>query len=106
MKQTINESQFHQAFHNMGRGEQFSYDALGLIYNYLEELDENTELDVIALCCEIEESDYSDVFNTYPIDCDIENPTEEDIKETVMGYLYDNTSVIGETEKTVVFVQF
>lgn len=106
MKQTINLSQFRDAFNRMDRGSQFSYDALELIYNYLEELDENMELDVIAICCDLSESDYGDVFNTYPIECDSETPTEEEVKDAVMEYLYDNTSVIGQTEKTVIFAQF
>jgi hypothetical protein len=106
MKQTINLHDFRQAFHNMGRGAQFSYEALELIFDYLEELDENTELDVIAICCDLSESDYGDVFNTYPIECDSENPTEEEVKDAVMEYLYDNTSVIGQTEKTIIFAQF
>jgi hypothetical protein len=46
------------------------------------------------------------VFNTYDISCDSEEPTEEEIKEAVMSYLYDNTSVIGETSSTVIFASF
>jgi hypothetical protein len=106
MKQTINLSQFRNAFARMDRSSQFSYDALELIYSYLEELDENMELDVIAICCDLSESDYGDVFNTYPIECDSEEPTEKEVKDAVMEYLYDNTSVIGQTEKTVIFAQF
>tara|TARA_R100001440_G_scaffold9986_1_gene18364 strand:- start:522 stop:824 length:303 start_codon:yes stop_codon:yes gene_type:complete len=59
MKQSINEYQFRDAFHKMGRGEQFSYDGLKALYDYLEQLGDNTgeeiELDVIALCCEYAE---------------------------------------------------
>lgn len=42
-------------FKEMGRGDNFSYDGLDALYDYLEELDENYELDVIALCCEYNE---------------------------------------------------
>jgi len=59
MKQSINEYQFRDAFHKMGRGEQFSYDGLKALYDYLEQLEdeigEEIELDVIALCCEYSE---------------------------------------------------
>ena len=48
MIQTVNNSDFHNAFNSMDRGNQFSYEALNLIYEYLEELDPNMELDVIA----------------------------------------------------------
>tara|TARA_R110002020_G_C15902090_1_gene741090 strand:+ start:135 stop:434 length:300 start_codon:yes stop_codon:yes gene_type:complete len=76
MKQSINEYQFRDAFHKMGRGEQFSYDGLTALYDYLEQLEddigEEIELDVIALCCEYAEydslaefrKDYGEDYNT------------------------------------------
>jgi hypothetical protein len=107
MKQSINLSQFRDAFHSMDRGNQFSYEALELIYDYLEEIDPDFDLDVIAICCEVSEMDIGDVFNTYPISCDSEEQTEEQVKEAVMTYLYDNTSVMGVTyNNCVVFAKF
>ena len=59
MKQTINQHAFTEAFHNAGRGEQFSYAGLIALFEYLEEYEEDTgeemELDVIGLCCEFTE---------------------------------------------------
>lgn len=59
MKQTITFSQFTDAFRDMGREEQFSYEAKQALFDYLEEYEEATgediELDVIALCCEYTE---------------------------------------------------
>ena len=61
MKQTINMYQFERAFKNMDRGDQFSYDGLKALYEYLEEYEESTgeniDLDVIALCCDYTEYD-------------------------------------------------
>ena len=61
MKQSVNMYQFERAFNNMDRGEQFSYDGLKALYEYLVEYEEDTgtevELDVIALCCEYAEYD-------------------------------------------------
>ena len=60
----------------MGRGEQFSYVGLLALYDYLEQLGDDTgeemELDVIALCCEYAEydslaefrEDYGEEYNT------------------------------------------
>jgi hypothetical protein len=66
MKQSINEYQFRDAFHKMGRGEQFSYDGLTALYNYLEQYEddigEEIELDVIALCCDFTEYDSLEEF--------------------------------------------
>lgn len=56
--------QFQDAFHNMDRKDNFSYNGLRTLYDYLEQLEEDTgetiELDVIALCCEYSEIDEDD----------------------------------------------
>ena len=60
---TLNVHDFRQAFIDYNRGEQFTYDALTALFEWLEELAEDTgtpyELDVIALCCEFTE--YTDL---------------------------------------------
>jgi hypothetical protein len=106
MKQTVNNSDFHNAFNRMDRGTQFSYEALNLIYDYLEEIDPNMELDVIAICCDFSEMHIADVFNSYPISCDSDSPTPEEVKSAVLNYLYAHTAVVGETDSAVVFQQF
>ena len=65
MYQNINWHNFQGAFYQMGRSNQFSYEALRALFDYLEQLEEEIgekiELDVIALCCEyreIEEDDH------------------------------------------------
>jgi hypothetical protein len=59
MIQTINEYQFSDAFHKMGRGEQFSYEGLKALYDdliiYEESSGDPIELDVISLCCDYSE---------------------------------------------------
>tara|TARA_R110000823_G_scaffold233682_1_gene360040 strand:- start:997 stop:1386 length:390 start_codon:yes stop_codon:yes gene_type:complete len=58
---TLNVHDFRQAFIDYNRGEQFTYNALTALFEWLEELAEDTgtpyELDVIALCCEFTEYD-------------------------------------------------
>lgn len=85
MKKTISKSEFRDAFHNMGRWEQFSYEWLGALYDYIESIDSETgsetELDVIALCCEFTEyenlqefqKDYGDEYESIR---DIERETK------------------------------
>ena len=72
MKQTVNRNNFHDAFKNMGRGEQFSYEALNALYDYLEEAyegcDEEYELDVVALCCEYAEDSIANVLKAYSLE--------------------------------------
>ena len=59
MKQIISKSDFRDAFNKCDRGEQFTYDGLGVLFDWLEELDEScgteSELDPIACCCEFAE---------------------------------------------------
>lgn len=70
MKQSISQSQFINAFHNCGRGEQFTYNGLIALYDFLEEMNEGSdteyELDVIALCCEFTEyTDFEELQDNY-----------------------------------------
>jgi hypothetical protein len=55
-----------------GRGEQFSYDGLRVLFEALEEYEDDTgsevELDVIALCCEYSEDTPEEIAQNYGID--------------------------------------
>lgn len=59
MYQKISFSQFCDAFRDMGRSHNFSYEGRRAIFDYLEDLEESCEqeieLDVIAICCEFSE---------------------------------------------------
>ena len=73
MKTTVSKSDFRDAFRDYNREENFTYEGLGALYDYLTELEEDTgeemELDVIAICCDFSEygdleeiqSEYSDI---------------------------------------------
>ena len=55
----INQSQFIDQFRAHGRQDQFSYGALVALFQYMEDMEEQTgeplQLDVIGLCCEFTE---------------------------------------------------
>jgi len=83
MKQSINMYDFERAFKNFER-DNFSYDGLKALFEYLEEYEEGTgeevELDVIALCCDYAEYDslkeYNDDYGTKYSEIDaIQNDT-------------------------------
>ena len=82
MKQTISKSGFRDAFQKCGRGKQFSYDGLGVLFDWLEELDESSgtesELDPIAYCCEFTEYENIEEFQA---DYSTDYETIEDIRE-------------------------
>jgi len=98
MKTTINQSEFIDAFRRYDRYEQFGYDALCSLFDYMEQLEEDTgeemELDVIAICCDYSVDSVEDIASNY--DIDIEDMDEDDAKDAVLEYLNDNTSVIDE----------
>lgn len=93
----INKSQFRDQFKAMNREANFSYDALGLLYDYLEECNPDSELDVIAICCEYSEDTEAQIIKNYGL--------HED--QDVTDYLNEHTSVVGVTDAgDVVYAQF
>ena len=102
MKQTVYLNDFRNAFKQAGRDTQFSYEALELIYNYLEQLDENMELDVISICCDLSEMTPQEIASSYGYE--IEDDGNE--MQNVMDNLGDDTSIIGQTDDTIIFVNF
>lgn len=107
MKTTVNVYQFRQAFQDCGRGDQFSYKGLGVLYEALERVAEDTgeevELDVIALCCEFAEGTAEEIAKDYGITLN----DDDDQFNKVLDYLFDSTWVCGVTDNaTIVYRQF
>ena len=94
MKQTINEFDFVQAFKEL-RPDNFSKAGLFALYDYLEQLEddigEETELDVIALCCEYAEYDSLAEFRE---DYGEDYNTMQDIEYHTTVIMIDNESFI------------
>ena len=96
MKTTVNQSAFMDAFHAYDRYDQFGYAALSSLFDYLEQLEEDIgeemELDVIAICCDYSVSDV----NTIAQDCriDVDGLDDDEKRDAVVEYLNDNTTVI------------
>jgi hypothetical protein len=97
-------SQFRDQFHRAGRGDQFSYEGLGLMFDYLEEINPDYDLDVVALCCEYSEASYSEIAEMY--DIDLNGVHEDKMSEVIMDYLSDNTAIVGETNSGFIYQQF
>ena len=102
MIQTIQLSDFRTAFAQCNRQSQFSYKALALLFEYLEEIDSSYDLDVIELCCDYAESTPEEIASSYSID--VENLQEDQVQRTVLDYLYNSTQVVGVTHNdTIVY---
>jgi hypothetical protein len=87
----ISKYDFMEAFRNMGRYEQFGYDALSALFDYIEHEEEagvGIELDVIAICCDYAVSTPEEVRAEYDLDKDVD----------VLEYLMDNTIVVEELD--------
>ena len=99
MIKIINEYDFSKAFHNMGRGEQFSSSGLTALFEYFEMLEDSigepVELDVIALCCEYAEYDSLGEFQA---DYGLEYESIDDIRR--------ETEVIEIDDDSFIIVQF
>ena len=108
MKTTVSRYDFERAFVDADRKENFSYEALGLLFDYFESYEEETgqeiELDVIAICCEYAEDTVQDIARNYSID--IEDLDLGEQIEAVRDYLNDNTILVGETATGFVYLSF
>ena len=107
MKTTVSIYDFRDAFARMGRKNQFTYEALGLIYEYLEDIDPDWELDVIAVCCDFDEQAPVDIAHMYGIDISECGGDDDKILATVRGYLHEETTVVGETAAgNLIYIQY
>ena len=105
MKTTVSIYDFRDAFRQYGRADNFSYDGLRVLFEFLEEYEDSTgsevELDVIAVCCEYDEGKPEDVAKTYGIEL------EDDGNQlnNVLDWLHDQTIVCGVTEDGLIVYQ-
>ena len=109
MKNTVSLYDFREAFRTMGRAEQFSYEGLEVLFDYLEQYEEDTgeelELDVVALCCEYCEVTVAEIAANYSIDLtDCEGEDEQ--TEVVCEYLENNGAFVGEVTGGFVYRAF
>ena len=85
----ISKYDFMEEFRNMDRYEQFGYDALSALFDYFEDVEKDTgvetELDVIAICCDYTASTLKEVRDEYALDEDTD----------VLGYLMNNTLLVA-----------
>ena len=123
MKNTINFSQFSDRFARSDTyKDNFSYEWLKALYNFLieyeEQTNQETEFDIVALCCDfIEYDSIKDAFLAYKSEEDFnelceQNKTDDpEIVEQVrndsaLEYLQENTTVIEIPSGGVIIQNF
>ena len=101
--------QFREAFRLAGRGDQFSYEGLEVLFDYLDNLSEDTgetiELDPVALCCDYYELSIDEIVDNYNLDLS-EYDDGNDALQYVRDWLNDNTSVCGQVSDGFVYAAF
>lgn len=112
MYQSVNFNDFLNAFASHGRENQFSYEAKKIIFDYIEDYErdsgENTEMDVIALCCELSEMDLPELLKYFDITEEVLTADNEaELLGEATDYLEQNTYLLGLTpQNTFVFQNF
>jgi len=91
MKQTIDIHEFKRQF-KQTRPDSFSERALDKLFNYFEEIEDETgeqfELDVIAICCEFSEEQLDDVLKSYNLE------SIDDLLEETMAIEIDDSTIV------------
>lgn len=105
MQTTINFSQFCDAFRDMDRNDNFSYAGKRALFDFLEEVAPDMELDVIALCCEYYEQDLDGVISDYGIDVS-EAEDDDEKADIVEEYLQENTCLVARIGTDFVYAAF
>lgn len=103
--------QFREAFRLAGRMDQFSYEGLEVLFDYLDNLSEDIgepiELDVAAICCVYYESSIQELIDNYNIDLSEADEGDPDsIIDVVREYLEDHASVCGQVSDGFVYAAF
>ena len=110
MKTYISQYDFRRAFQEC-RPDNFSYDGLKVLFEYLEEYEMDTgdelELDVIGLCCDFAESTWQAIASDYDSSIELDKTKNEDEQKVqVLDFLADQGALIGETSDSIVYRQF
>ena len=93
--------QFRDAMQYAGRGNQFSYEGMALLFEYLSEVSDATEspieFDAVAICCDFREADADEVRADYDLS----------VNDNIGEYLNKNGVLVGITSSgAYVFQQF
>jgi hypothetical protein len=107
--QTLSKSSFIDAFTHSSRKDQFSYEALEAIFEYLEEYSDSTsepvEFDIVGVCCDWSEEGWEGIAKDYIIDLS-DCESEQDKIEAVMQYLWENSQAYQLSDGNIVYQQF
>lgn len=100
MIMTVSYDEFKATFIGL-RPDNFSYEALELLFDFFEQLEddlgEQIELDVIAICCEYCEESIKDYISNYSLQDETEGLEDDELLEFIRGHLHNSSDFIGFT---------
>jgi hypothetical protein len=111
MKQTLTKDMFRFQM-NQIRPDNFSYEGQNVLFDYFEQLEDDTqtdmEFDPIAICCDFSQCslrEFKDAFTDVAITSDM---TEEQKRETISEFIgmYGSWFAFVEDGKEVIFENF
>lgn len=111
MKQTVTESMFRDAFWAI-RPENFSYEALGALWEYYDQCEQDTgeelELDVVAICCDwTEYASVEEAAEAYGWEREEPQDERSDTNDRkAMEFLTDETTVLELSNGGVVVLNY
>lgn len=97
MKIEIGLEQFRDLFTKYNRADNFTYEAIALLYDHLIDDD---DINIISICCQYNEMTFDEAVKYFNIDYDEES---ELIETCVYNYLTRKTFVVGVTDNTILF---
>jgi hypothetical protein len=97
-------SEFRDQFIAYNR-DNFSRQGYELLFDHFEEIDPDMVMDVIAICCDYNESDAQTIATDYNI-VEANGMDEDDARQVVREYLDHHTTVVGETSTGFVYACF
>lgn len=107
--QTLTKASFINTFQQSSRKDQFSYEALEAIFDYLEECSndsgENVEFDIVSICCDWAEMSWNEIASSYDVDLSQCTHDDERIGE-VEDFLCKNTQYCELSNGSFVYLQF
>jgi len=108
MKTTVSLYDFRREFEQC-RPDNFSYQGLGILFEYFEEYENDTgeemECDVIAICCDFSEDSFENIADQYDIELDLE--MDEDYqKQQVIEHLEGEGAYIGDSINGIIYRNF
>jgi len=85
MKRSIDYYDFVDEFNRYDRSTNFSRDGLNALFNYMEEVNSEYDLDVIALCCDFSQCSLREFADAFGLECQ-----DNDLIDTVIKHIENN----------------